>query len=444
MLDLKAVDIYPDLETKISTTGTRRLRVLLSAYACEPGKGSEPGVGWNWALTLPQRGHDVWVITRSNNRVAIERGLASQSDAIVANLHFIYYDLPTSATWWKKGNRGVHLYYLLWQWGAYLVARQEHAKLRFELVQHVTFVSARQPSFMGNLGIPFIFGPVAGGEKSPWRLRLGFGIRGFVKDTIRDLANLLVRFDPLMLRTFAQADKIYVTSEQTRDLIPTRYRQKSSVQLAIASDKASNAEVKVVGSDAHHLRVLYVGQFLYWKGMHLGLEAFAGLLKAHPTARLTLVGKGPDEKHWRRITNELQIDPQVNWIPWVARAELGKLYTDHNVFLFPSLHDSGGMVVLEAMAHGLPVVCLKLGGPGEMVNAATGIVIDPMNDPVAGLTKGLLQLATDPELRTRLGLNARAQTLDATWEKVVANVYQPIEQASNGVHQSESCPGCGH
>ncbi len=95
-------------------------KVLLSAYACEPGRGSEPEVGWRWAVELAGLGYQVWVLTRANNRAAIERGLASR--APIPSLHFVYYDLPGWARWWKKGGRGVRLYYVLWN-GALIVLR---------------------------------------------------------------------------------------------------------------------------------------------------------------------------------------------------------------------------------------------------------------------------------------------------------------------------------
>ena len=57
---------------RVNGTG---LRVLVSAYACEPGRGSEPGVGWHWVREIA-RFNEVWVITRMNNRKAIETALA--------------------------------------------------------------------------------------------------------------------------------------------------------------------------------------------------------------------------------------------------------------------------------------------------------------------------------------------------------------------------------
>src|ERR1700692_1761816 len=112
-------------------------RILLSAYACEPGKGSEPEVGWMWATGLHAAGHEVWVITREANRAAIEGESRGQGRA---GLHFVYYDLPPAARMWKRGGRGVHWYYALWQWGAYRTARRLMKRVRFDCVQHVTFV----------------------------------------------------------------------------------------------------------------------------------------------------------------------------------------------------------------------------------------------------------------------------------------------------------------
>jgi len=85
------------------------MKLLLSAYACEPSKGSEPGVGWNWTQALFRRGYDVHVITRSNNRSDIESAYKGQSPPIT----FYYHDLPRWARFWKYWPGGIYLYYLV-------------------------------------------------------------------------------------------------------------------------------------------------------------------------------------------------------------------------------------------------------------------------------------------------------------------------------------------
>ena len=128
---------------------SRPLKLLLSAYACEPDRGSEPGVGWH-QVTQAARFHDTWVITRSNNRPAIEKALAREA---LPNVHWVYFDLPPWARFWKKGERGIHLYYVLWQLGAFFTARDLSRRIDFDLVHPVTFVNYWLPTLL--LLVPF-------------------------------------------------------------------------------------------------------------------------------------------------------------------------------------------------------------------------------------------------------------------------------------------------
>ncbi len=93
-------------------------------------------IGWNQVQQVA-RDHEVWVITRSNNRQDIDAFLALES---LPNVHWIYFDLPRWASFWKKGMRGMRTYYHCWQLGAYLKARRLHRRMQFDLAHHVTFV----------------------------------------------------------------------------------------------------------------------------------------------------------------------------------------------------------------------------------------------------------------------------------------------------------------
>jgi glycosyltransferase involved in cell wall biosynthesis len=402
------------------------VKVLLSAYACEPGKGSEPGVGWRWALEIARMGHDVWVLTRSNNEESIENELAKMPP--VGNLHFLYYDLPEWARFWKKKNRGVHLYYLLWQWGAYRLACQVHARERFDKVHHITFGVIRLPSFMGNIGVPFVFGPLGGGETAPWAMRAGYGPRGWLRDVLRDVSNQMIRFDPLMRTTFRQAESIYVKTPESAHFIPELYKGKVKCQLEIGIDSLGEEEASgKTRADKNPLRILYVGHFLYLKGMHLGLPAFKKLLSVSGDARLTLLGEGPDEQRWRKLAEALQIPPNVDWINWVPQKEVAQLYQSHDVLLFPSLHDSSGNVILEAMACGLPVVCLDLGGPGEMVDDTCGFAVKTagldQENVIQKLADCLIELAEDSDLLGRLREGALKKVQEFSWQAQVSALY---------------------
>ncbi|WP_333840232.1 glycosyltransferase family 4 protein [Pelomicrobium sp.] len=377
--------------------GPRPLRILLSAYACEPGKGSEPGIGWRWALNLARRGHDVWVLTRANNREAIE---AARPQEQAPSLRFVYYDLPSWARRWKRGGRGVRLYYVLWQWGAYRLARRLHREARFHIAHHITFGVFRHPSFMAFLDIPFVFGPVGGGEQAPRPLRRTFPLRGYLLDLARNAANWAVRFDPLMAATYRRAAITLCKTRETLRRIPARYQDKCLVHVEVGIDIPQPGWAERRRRAHEGLRVLYVGRMLYWKGVHLGLRAFARFRESHPDTRFTLIGSGCDEAWLRHQAEELGLAQAVHWVPWLEHSAVMRAYHRHDVFLFPSLHDSSGNAVLEALAHGLPVVCLNLGGPAVLVDASCGFRIEPgpAEDVVAGLAAALAALADNPVL----------------------------------------------
>jgi glycosyltransferase involved in cell wall biosynthesis len=408
-----------------------RRKVLLSAYACEPGKGSEPGIGWNWASQLEARGAEVWVLTQPRFVPVIEAACRAGGPRA---LKAIGVGVPLFDRFEGALSRlGTPYYYahiLAWQLAAFRTARALHREQGFDWVHHVTLGAARIPSFMGRLGIPFIWGPVAGGETAPWRLRRSYPLRGWGHALVRDLSNLWVRIDPLLRLTARQAVRIIATSEQTRALLPPAHREKSQLQLAIGIETPGMPEASHTPRPAGLFRVLFVGRLLYWKGLHLGLRAFAGFLRDHPEARMTVIGDGPDRAWLMQLSERLGIRHAVEWIGWMEREDVGRAYGAHDAFLFPSLHDSGGMVVLEALSRGLPVICLDLGGPGLMVDASCGrVVATPGADEhrvVAALHAALSELALSPDLRERLCHGALARVREYAWSAVVERAYSAI------------------
>lgn len=402
----------------------KSLQILLSAYACEPGLGSEAAVGWNWATGLARAGCQVHVITRASNRARIEAHLAH---APQANLRFSYFDLPRWARFWKRANRGVHLYYLLWQVGAFLLARRLVKQTRFDLVHHVSFVTARFPSFMGLLGLPFFFGPLAGGEYAPSALWRGLGWRSALKESGRYLSMCWWRFSPLLNLSFATADRIFATSLETLHRLPRHAQGKAQVMLGIGlDDGATQASRSSRENQNAQMRVLYAGHFLSLKGMDFGLQAFGRLTRENPDTSLTMLGHGHCEARWCALADRCGVADKVTWVAQMPRAEFMQCLPNFDVLLFPSLHDSGGMVVLEAMAAGVPVVCLDYGGPAVLVDASCGFKVRARtpDEAVSGLHRALATLAADPALRARMGQAARIRAGEFAWDKRVAKMLE--------------------
>lgn len=415
------------------------MKILLSAFECQPNTGSEFGLGWSWASELAAMGHEIWVVTLSDNRPKIEQELQRQPRT---NLYFVYCQMVSWLPWAYKVTNAIRspiaamgaaqLAKTWWQWNAYRLVKPLTQEVNFDLVHHVTNTSVRRPSFMGLLGIPFIIGPLAGGARTPWSLRKSYPAIGHLSDGIRDAINGWVKFDLLMHLTFARAAKIYCRSPYTQKIIPKRYRSKSEVVFDIGTDDITKTHRAVENSSTKpDIQVLFVGRFLYWKGVHLALQAFAKFQQQIPQARFTLIGRGRETAWLKKVAQRLGIEKAVNWIPWMERNKLSSVYLQHDVLLFPSLHDTGGKVVLEALSHGLPVVCLDLGGPGVMVDETCGRVIKTEGlgeeTVVQMLSDSLVELSENPELREDLSQGASARPSQFLFRNTVTRIYQNID-----------------
>jgi glycosyltransferase involved in cell wall biosynthesis len=336
------------------------MRILVFAYACEPGRGSEPGAGWAWARMLARFG-ETWVVTRANNQTAIEAGLLDAPER--DRLRFVYVDLPSWAHGWKRGRRGIHLYYLLWQLAALRAARRLQAENGFDLVWHVTLANVWFGSVAPFVGPPVVYGPVGGGARVPLRLLPVLGVRGTGAEAVRMTVQLVSRYmNPLARVAWRRSCLVLVQNHETRRWLPRRYRPGVEVfQNIVLDDLPVRRGRDRPGRDRPGPpTAVYAGDLLPLKGVALALRALAYL----PDLRLLVVGSGTDEARLRRLTNRLGLGGRVRFVGRIPRDRLLRLlHEDADVFLFPSLRDQAPWVVAEARASGLPVVCLDIGGP---------------------------------------------------------------------------------
>ena len=390
----------------MSTGPDRRPRILVSAYSCRPGAGSEPGTGWNLAVALTRR-HDVWVLTRARNRPEIEAHLARHT---VPGLTVVYYDLPRrSYAWWKRGGLGTEVYAYLWQRAAFALAKRLHEQIGFDLVHHATFGRHWSPSFLIDLPLPFLWGPVGGAESCPVSFWPGMGLRGAIAEAARAAARRLGEADPAVLRTARRAALSLAKSEATAQRLRELGAPRVQLLCDVALDDDDLARLGALPAPPETgLRFLSTGRLLGWKGFHLGLQAFArsGLREAE----YWIIGEGPQRRRLEALARRLGVSERVRFLGRLSRADALAALGQCHVLIHPSLHDASGWVCLEAMAAARPVLCLALGGPGMQVSDETGIRIAATTprETLAQLALAMRHLA-DADLRSRMGRAGQAR-----------------------------------
>lgn len=401
-----------------------RLKVLMSAYACEPHRGSEPEVGWQWALQMA-RFHDVTVVTRANNQPPIESALTGHPGP---KPEFIYYDLPGWLMVLKRRGLPVSVYYALWQGS---VRRHLASRLPdFDLIHHVTFNSFRQPGFWWSCGKPVVLGPLGGGQICPWRFLSTFGCR-LLPEAARSFSVMGSALLPNLCASFSSATVILAANRDTACRVPSAYRPKIRSLLETGVPRELIQPAAARAEDAT-MRIIWVSRLEKIKGGSLALRAFALAFAREKKLRLSIVGSGPEGARLRRLAVTLGIDSLITWHGAVPKTDIPGLLRTHDMFLFTSLRDTSGNVLLEAMAAGLPAITLLHHGAAEIATDETALRIPPTRpaETAQAIASGMLRLADSPDMRERMSRAATARMLvDFSWERKGAQMSEIYQQA---------------
>lgn len=348
---------------------SREFNILLSAYACRPNSGTEPGNGWNWATRLAERGMRIHVLTVTEGREPIERYCAKKP---VPGLSFSYVEVPSRF----RHTTGMH--YAWWQWAAVGAARELHRKTPFDLVHHVTYSSIRLPTQLWRLGIPTIFGPVGGGQVTPSSMLRVFGANR-CSERLRTAFTKLLPYSIWHRLWLSKMTLVLATNVDT--LVLARRLTKTRVEPWFDAALPSGFFLPEPPSFSRRegpVRLLWLGRMVPLKALPLALDVLA---RVQCPATLTIAGEGMPSAVVQRMIAERGLGDRVYWAGRrLDREEVRQAYLEHDVLLFTSLRDSCPAQLVEAMGMGLPVITLDHHGARALVPDGAGIKV-PVTTP---------------------------------------------------------------
>ncbi len=404
------------------------MKVFLSAYACEPHKGSEPGVGWAWAQGLANR-VDLTVLTRESNRKVIEAALAKMpEDAPLRRVRFLHHDLSKPWLWAKRrGLLPTFAYYVAWQWS---VARKFHQEVdSMDILHHLTFCTVLCPGFWKPSRASFVIGPVGAPLVNDHYLPL-FGKRAWVQRLRGRLVEHFLSL-PWLDRMYSQAAAIVPANSETASLLSRNGIPVKEVMLDTGTPEVPDARHDRA-SQAGSIRLIYAGRLERRKGLELSLRALAQVeAEKNRDWRFEILGDGPDRERLVAMSRELGLEGKVNFAGNLAREQVMEKFSEADAFLFTSVRDTSGGVNLEAMACGLPVICIAHQGVGDITDEQCAERIPPadVDTTLCGLAKGIARMASDPERRRTMGQHARERaTRDFSWDGKFSRMTGHYEQ----------------
>ena len=405
----------------------------MAAYVCNPEGIGEYWLGWGWALEASRSFH-VHLLTTPDHRAAVER----HARAAGIEAHFI--PLPD---WYQKetgpmGKWGIFLPQIVWHYTAARFGLRLHQRHAFALAHHTTHHTFRVPLALSSLGIPTVWGPLAGGESIPTGFYRYLGSARWT-ELVRHVTSRPWMMAPPILASLRRAGAIFVSNHCTLNYLPSWCRGKctvvppNAVHLSDAPDPRPRPR-----TTSGMLRLLYVGNCSPTRAMPLLFDALR--MADLPNYRLTVVGSGTSLGFWQREARRRKLTDHIEFVGSVPKERIDAYYAAADIFVFPSIRDSGGSALLEAMLHGVPVLCLDWGGPGEMVDPQCGVKI-PVERPsrtVHEMAAALTRLGSDPAHRQALAAAAirRARHLFHWGAKrqVLEETYRRLISTSGGRH----------
>ena len=315
---------------------------------------------------------------------------------------------------------------------AYISARGLNKQHRFHIFHHITYANDWLASFVGALlPLPYIRGPGGGSHRTPKGLQGEYPFSGRVWELIRIIGQNVLRHDPLYVKGHRRASTILVCNRESMEQLPTNWAKKAEIfPVSGISSVDFEFDHPQQENDATDFRLLSAGSLIKIKGFGLAIKAFGAFRQSHHNSSFTIVGSGPEGPRLRELVQTLGLEDSVNFLDWMPRNQLLSEMARCHVFLFPSLRDGGGTVVVEAMAMGRPVVCLDNGGPGMHITEEFGIKVAPgsQDETVQRLGLALEKLYTDANLRITMGRAAKKRALEVyEWDALgqrLANIYE--------------------
>lgn len=356
-------------------------RVLLSAYQCGAGMGSVSQIGWEWYSRLSAK-IPVTLITHIRNREILEKDTAPLNNSEIIFIDTEWFAAPL----WKIANklfpRSEHAVFLLSQLDFFIydwlakskVKRQIKNGKNWDIIHAVTPVSPSAPTSLHKTGLPLIVGPLNGGLESP---------KNFPELMKADSAWLypikkIGRIFDLFIGSARNAKKILTATESTIAAFPNKYQVKCLPMLENGVDLNlfQPTEWQTIPDQSNPLKILFVGRLIPAKAVSLLLEAVRRFSLEFPV-ELSIVGDGPMREEWQNLAKELGLDRIAEFHGNLSLPEISEIMRNCHVFCLPSVRESGGAVLLEAMAAARPVIAVAYGGPKEIVDGEVGKAITP-------------------------------------------------------------------
>ena len=400
------------------------MNYLISAYSVNPYKGSEDSIGWNWVLQYEKNykeGDRIILLTKKFNEKDTRRGLKEFN---IQHVELVIVDVPNALNWFREKHSAFHhMYYILWQHWAWLWVK--HSGIRFDVIHHVTMNDYRIPSELYKAkGAKVIWGPMGGAQVTPRPLKVYE--KNQLVASFRVFVNKSCSWNPFYKKALRSYYKIYCINNETQKQISRIVGKDVPLMPELAlRDEYKNLPIRKGNNDI--LKIVFVGRLIGKKGIAFLVDALS-LMPTDMNWELLIFGDGDDRALIEKQIADSGIGKNVKLMGNRPLNQIAEAYQQADVFVLPSLRETSGNVLLEAMAYAVPIVAFDTSFCRLLKEVDCGVFVNT-EQALEGIKedwcKAIVMLGRDKKLAKRMGMNGyKYVNSRLTWDekyKVIVN-----------------------
>ena len=393
------------------------MNYLISAYSVNPYKGSEDSIGWNWVLQYEKNykeGDRIILLTKKFNEKDTRKGLEEFN---IQHVELVSVDVPDALNWFREKHSAFHhMYYILWQHWAWLWVK--HSGIRFDVIHHVTMNDYRIPSEMYKAkGAKVIWGPMGGAQVTPRPLKVYE--KNQLVASFREFVNKSCSWNPFYKRALRSYYKIYCINNETQKQISRIVGKDVPLMPELAlRDEYKNLPIRKGNNDI--LKIVFVGRLIGKKGIAFLVDALS-LMPTDMNWELLIFGDGDDHALIEKQIADSGIGKNVKLMGNRTLNQIAEAYQQADVFVLPSLRETSGNVLLEAMAYAVPIVAFDTSFCRLLKEVDCGVFINTeqaLDNIKEDYCKAIVTLGQDKELAKQMGLNGyKYVNSKLTWDE---------------------------
>ena len=408
------------------------MKILINAYACSPGMGSEPGMAWNWVSNLAKF-CELHIITEGEFREKIETVVPTLEQGV--NMHFYYNPVSEEIRkmCWNQGDWRFYKYYREWQWKTYLMAKDICSKEQIDILHQLNMIGFREPGYLWKLSeeneLPFVWGPVDAKDKFPVAYLDGAEVKTKLFMRLKNfLTGIQLRYSGRVKKAARQSSVVFSASSNSQRSFKKYFGIDSPLLNETGCYIQNHPLEDKMGKDTFD--VLWVGKMDFRKQLGLALMSIGKT--GNDKIILHIVGGGEAEQYKSQVA-ALGIAERCVWHGNQPNDVVNNAMRNAQLFFFTSVSEDTSTVVLEAVSNHLPVLCFDTCGMATVIDSNVGRKI-PLSNPaqsVNDFARILNELEHDRGLLKQLSANCRQRQIELSWEekaKTMVKWYEKLNE----------------